>query len=64
VDHCVDQLKSLIARHFRSTQSRLAERLLADFGRELAHFWQVVPKEMLDKLEVPASRAAAVALTA
>jgi glutamate synthase (NADPH) large chain len=64
VDHYVDDLKRLIGRHYKNTQSRLAERLLADFDRELAQFWQVVPKEMLDKLEVPVSRAAAVALTA
>jgi glutamate synthase (NADPH) large chain len=64
VDHYVDELKGLIGRHFRYTQSRLAERLLADLDLELAQFWQVVPKEMLDKLEVPVSRAAAVALTA
>jgi glutamate synthase (NADPH/NADH) large chain len=64
VDHYANELKGLIGRHFRNTQSRLAERLLADFDREIAQFWQVVPKEMLDKLEVPVSRAATVALTA
>ena len=50
--------------HVKSTQSRFAERILAEFDRELGHFWQIVPKEMLDKLEVPVRREIAVALTA
>ena len=42
--------------HVKSTQSRFAERILADFDREIGQFWQIVPKEMLDKLEVPVTR--------
>jgi len=64
VDHYVDQLKALLTQHWKSTQSRFAERLLADFDRELGQFWQVVPKEMLDKLEVPVRREQAAALRA
>ena len=52
VDHYADQLKSMLAQHFKNTQSRMAERLLADFERERHQFWQVVPREMLDKLDV------------
>ena len=52
VDHYADELKALLALHFKNTQSRVAERLLVDFDRECGHFWQVVPREMLDKLQV------------
>ena len=61
VDHYVDELKALLALHFKNTQSRVAERLLVDFDRESRQFWQIVPREMLDKLRVPvtANQAAA-----
>ncbi len=48
-----DTLQALVEAHFRETQSRFAEQLLADWPSEVARFWQVVPKEMLDKLEQP-----------
>ncbi|HEX2479273.1 MAG TPA: glutamate synthase large subunit [Geminicoccaceae bacterium] len=64
VDHYAQQLKALITAHYKNTQSRFAERILADFEREIAQFWQVVPREMLDKLEVPVTRASAAALRA
>ena len=51
--HYEDELKSLLTLHFKNTQSRVAERLLTDFDRECRQFWQVVPREMLDKLEIP-----------
>ncbi|MGI9510737.1 MAG: glutamate synthase large subunit, partial [Geminicoccaceae bacterium] len=53
VDHYADELKALLTLHFKNTQSRLAERMLAEFDRESRHFWQIVPREMLDKLQVP-----------
>ena len=53
VEHYVGRLRALIAEHHAATQSPLAERILREFDRELAHFWQVVPKEMLDRLEIP-----------
>jgi glutamate synthase (NADPH/NADH) large chain len=43
----------LIAEHVRETQSRFAEQLLIDWRHEKARFWQVVPKEMLERLEQP-----------
>jgi glutamate synthase (NADPH/NADH) large chain len=58
VPHYVGQLKGLLAEHAAATQSPLANRLLLDFDRELGRFWQIVPKEMLDKLEVPVTQAA------
>ena len=52
-EHYAEQLRSLVALHHKNTQSLVAERLLRDFEREVGHFWQIVPREMLDKLEVP-----------
>ena len=46
-------VKELVIEYQRETQSRFAERLLVDWSREVRRFWQVVPKEMLDKLEQP-----------
>ena len=63
VEHYAEQLEALLTLHAKSTQSRLAERDPADFGREIGQFWQIVPKEMLDRLEIPVTREAA-ALTA
>ena len=63
VPHYIAQLRGLLAEHQAATQSPLAERILREFDRELGHFWQVVPKEMLDRLEVPV-RAEAAALRA
>jgi len=53
VDHYADLLKDLVEEHVRETQSRFAQRLLVTWDREIGHFWQIVPKEMLDKLEIP-----------
>ncbi|HZA66566.1 MAG TPA: glutamate synthase large subunit [Geminicoccaceae bacterium] len=64
VEYYERQLRALLALHHKNTQSRFAERILADFDREIGQFWQVVPREMLDKLEVPVTREAAAALTA
>jgi glutamate synthase (NADPH/NADH) large chain len=46
-------LRSLVEEHWAETQSRFTERLLVDWDREVRRFWQIVPKEMLDKLEHP-----------
>ncbi|HEX6143566.1 MAG TPA: glutamate synthase large subunit [Geminicoccaceae bacterium] len=65
VAHYAAQLRDLIEAHQKSTQSKAAERLLHDFERELGRFWQIVPREMLDKLDVPVTAAAqAAAITA
>ena len=50
--------KSLIAEHVEQTSSRFAYRLLNDWNLEVSKFWQVIPKEMLDKFEHPVSREA------
>jgi glutamate synthase (NADPH/NADH) large chain len=51
--HWEGLLRGLIAEHARETQSRFAEQLLIDWRHEKRHFWQIVPKEMLDHLEHP-----------
>ena len=63
VPYYIAQLRTLVTEHHAATQSPLAERILREFDREQANFWQVVPKEMLDRLEVPV-RAEAEALRA
>ncbi|MGH6886970.1 MAG: glutamate synthase large subunit, partial [Geminicoccales bacterium] len=51
--HWEGLVKELIAEHVRETQSRFAERLLVDWRREKGRFWQIVPKEMLERLAEP-----------
>jgi glutamate synthase (NADPH/NADH) large chain len=51
--HWEGVLHGLIETHADETQSRFAETLLNDWARESGHFWHVVPKEMLGRLEQP-----------
>jgi glutamate synthase (NADPH/NADH) large chain len=53
--------RRLVQRHVNATQSRFAARLMNDWERERARFWQVVPREMLELLEQPLSRKPAAA---
>ena len=53
ISHWEEVLRSLVAEHWQETQSRFAERLLVDWERELPRFWQIIPKEMVDKLSHP-----------
>ena len=48
-------VRRLVIQHVRETQSRFAERLLNNWERELGRFWQIVPLEMLGRLEHPAT---------
>jgi len=48
-------LKALVEEHHAKTGSPMAERLLAHWEMERGHFWQVCPKEMIEKLEHPLS---------
>jgi glutamate synthase (NADPH/NADH) large chain len=59
--HWEGVLRALVQEHVAETGSRYAARLLNDWDRELGKFWQVVPKEMLSRLEHPLSDAPAVA---
>ena len=48
-------LKDLINEHFRETNSNISKNIINNFENELAKFYQVCPKEMLDKLPNPIS---------
>ena len=51
--HWMSQLEELIERHAAETGSRKAQDILQYWDTEKAHFLQICPKEMLDKLEHP-----------
>jgi len=51
--HWQDGLRSLVEEHRAESNSAFAARLLAQWEVELPRFWQVVPKEMLTRLEAP-----------
>jgi glutamate synthase (NADPH/NADH) large chain len=55
-EHWERVLKNLVKDHVANTQSALGQRLLADWAREMPHFWQIVPKEMIARLENPVTR--------
>jgi glutamate synthase (NADPH/NADH) large chain len=46
-------LKNLIQKHFEETKSKLAEKIINDYNNEQNYFYQVCPKEMLNKLDNP-----------
>ena len=43
----------MVSEHAELTRSRYAERLLGDWEVEAPKFWQICPKEMLDRLDHP-----------
>jgi glutamate synthase (NADPH/NADH) large chain len=51
--HWEGVLKALVTEHAEETQSRFAADLLRDWDRHVRDFWQVTPKEMLGRLDVP-----------
>ncbi|WP_445680211.1 glutamate synthase large subunit [Radicibacter daui] len=59
VSHYEDLLKGLIEQHVQETLSKFAETLLIDWTLERDKFWQVVPKEMVNRLAVPIAPAVA-----
>ena len=52
-DYWKNYLKSLISEPFKETKSKIAQKILLNFNKELKNFIQVCPKEMLDKLKNP-----------
>ena len=56
VAHYETLLRSLVIEHHQETSSPWAELLLVNWDREVQNFWQVVPKEMLNRLDVPVTR--------
>ncbi len=58
--HWEAELKALVEEHARETGSALAQTILRDWDRHLAKFWQVVPKEMVHRLDKPLAEEEAV----
>jgi len=46
-------LKNLINEYFEETQSKIAQKILQNFDKEIKNFKQICPKEMIDKLINP-----------
>jgi glutamate synthase (NADPH/NADH) large chain len=57
--HWQQTLHRLIEEHHAETGSAFAEQLLSNWDREQGQFWQVVPKEMLERLPHPLTAARA-----
>jgi glutamate synthase (NADPH/NADH) large chain len=53
--HWETKLRALIAEHAEATDSKWAHGILDEWDRWRDRFWQVVPKEMLSRLDVPLS---------
>jgi glutamate synthase (NADPH/NADH) large chain len=51
--HWEGVLKDLIQRHADTTDSKWSRGLLEDWNRVVGRFWQVVPREMLERLTHP-----------
>ena len=57
-EHYEEALKDLIRQQAAQTGSEFAKSILKDWAHERGKFWQVVPKEMLTRLDVPLQDAA------
>ncbi|HEX7740914.1 MAG TPA: glutamate synthase-related protein, partial [Sphingobium sp.] len=57
--HWEAQLKALIAEHAVTTDSKWSNTILDDWDRWRRYFWQVCPKEMVNRLKHPLSDAPA-----
>jgi glutamate synthase (NADPH/NADH) large chain len=53
VPYWEDLLRGLIEDHVAQTQSRFGERVLYDWAVMRGKFWQIVPKEIISRLNVP-----------
>ena len=58
--HWESVLKNLVTDHARATDSKWSAGLLEDWDRIRDRFWQVVPKEMLTRLDHPLDESEAV----
>lgn len=54
-------LRERVIRHAVETNSRYAQAMLANWDLERPRFWQIAPKEMLDRLEHPIEASQAIA---
>ena len=46
-------LKNLVQKHFEETNSKIAKKIISNYKNEINYFYQVCPKEMLNKLDNP-----------
>lgn len=53
--HWEGQVHALITQHQQETNSPRAAAILADWAQHQHHFWQICPKEMIDRLAHPLS---------
>jgi glutamate synthase (NADPH/NADH) large chain len=54
-EHWDSVCRKLVEEHARETQSKFARDLLIHWDLEIGKFWQIVPREMLSRLEQPLS---------
>lgn len=52
-EHWEARLRGLVEAHAEATDSKWSQGILEDWHRAIAHFWQIVPKEMLTRLSHP-----------
>ena len=52
-DYWINYLRKLIGEHFEQTNSKISKKIINNFEKEISNFFQVCPKEMLDKLKNP-----------
>ena len=48
-----DVLKNKITTYFKETNSQHAKDILDNWDRDKYLFWQIIPKEMVNKFEEP-----------
>ena len=53
----IKALHELVKAHVQETDSVFAANIDAHWDLEVEHFWQICPKEMIDRLEHPLSDA-------
>ena len=54
-DYWVELLKNFLKNHYENTKSHHSKYILENFDNEIDYFFQICPKEMLDKLKHPIS---------
>ncbi|MEM7728535.1 MAG: glutamate synthase large subunit [Pseudomonadota bacterium] len=57
-EHYEGELKELIREHAATTGSEFSQTLLREWEHQRGRFWQVIPKEMIGRLDVPVGEAA------
>ena len=54
-DYWIKYLKNLVQKHYQETSSEVSKKIINNFYQEVKKFYQICPKEMLDKLKNPIS---------